>query len=216
MKLKYFLRGLGTGIILTALILCISYRSGKSSESVVDQAKELGMVFPEGTQPPDTFPEETGLPEDTGSPSATAEGTNLPATQKPNRKDKISSSGAGVMGTEETTDKTESKTTSKPEDTDKPEKTKKPKSTVSPEKTVTPMASSTSQKEDVINFEVRSGLLSSTVAREMKEAGIIQNDEKFDEYLEKNGYSKSIKEGTYKITKGASYSDIAKIITRQN
>ena len=48
MKLKYFLRGLGTGIILAALILCISYRSGKSSEkSVVDQAKELGMIFPE-------------------------------------------------------------------------------------------------------------------------------------------------------------------------
>ena len=85
MRLKYFLRGLGTGIILTALILCISYRSGKSGESVVDQAKELGMVFPEGTRPPETVPE-VSLP---------------PATEEPEEKEKITSSGAGVMGTEE-------------------------------------------------------------------------------------------------------------------
>lgn len=176
MKLKYFLRGLGTGIILTALILCISYRSGKSGEkSVVEQAKELGMVFPEGTQSPDELPEETWTPEETESPLATQKGTQPPATRKPGDKDKVSSSGAGVTGTE--------------------------KSTPVP---------------DTIKFKVRSGLLSSTVAREMKEAGIIEDDEKFDEYLEKNGYSLKIKEGTYRIPKEASYRDIAKIITGQD
>ena len=46
MKLKYFLRGLGVGMVVTALVLCIAYRNSSSGKSVVEQAKELGMVFP--------------------------------------------------------------------------------------------------------------------------------------------------------------------------
>lgn len=50
MKLKYFLRGLGVGMVVTALVLCIAYRNSSSGKSVVEQAKELGMVFPAGNQ----------------------------------------------------------------------------------------------------------------------------------------------------------------------
>ena len=53
MKLKYFLRGLGVGMVVTALVLCIAYRNSSSGKSVVEQAKELGMVFPQGTSEPD-------------------------------------------------------------------------------------------------------------------------------------------------------------------
>ena len=53
MKKKYFLRGLGAGILITALILSIGYRKQDSGETVVQRAKELGMVFPEKT--PRTF-----------------------------------------------------------------------------------------------------------------------------------------------------------------
>ena len=49
MKLKYFLRGLGVGMVVTALVLCIAYRNSSSGKSVVEQAKELGMAFPQGT-----------------------------------------------------------------------------------------------------------------------------------------------------------------------
>ena len=172
MRLKYFLRGLGTGIILTALILCISYRSGKSGESVVDQAKELGMVFPEGTRPPETVPE-VSLP---------------PATEEPEEKEKITSSGAGVMGTEA-------------------EESPKPDSSPSAEP---------GEKSRKNTFRVRDALLPSTVAEELKEAGFIKDDKAFDEYMEENGYSKKNRKGTYTIPKGASYRDIAKIITGQS
>ncbi len=47
MKRKYFIRGLGVGIILSALILCIFYRQSDSDISIVRQAKELGMDFVE-------------------------------------------------------------------------------------------------------------------------------------------------------------------------
>lgn len=47
MKIKWFLRGLGVGIVLTALLLCVTYRASQKNNNIIRQAKELGMVFPE-------------------------------------------------------------------------------------------------------------------------------------------------------------------------
>lgn len=48
MKLKYYLRGVGTGIILTAVILSISYHATSKSRftdtEIMKRAEELGMV----------------------------------------------------------------------------------------------------------------------------------------------------------------------------
>ena len=46
MKLKYYLRGIGIGMLVTALILSISYlnHNKMSDEEVKKRAKELGMV----------------------------------------------------------------------------------------------------------------------------------------------------------------------------
>ena len=80
MKLKYFLRGLGVGMVVTALVLCIAYRNSSSGKSVVEQAKELGMVFPQGTSEPDV----TATPEseNTKKPKSTKKA----ATKKPAKK----------------------------------------------------------------------------------------------------------------------------------
>lgn len=49
MKLKYFLRGLGTGIIFATLVLMISYHASDKTEmtdgQIIKRAKELGMVM---------------------------------------------------------------------------------------------------------------------------------------------------------------------------
>lgn len=165
MKLKYFLRGLGVGIVVTALLLCVSYRNTESSENIVEKAKKLGMVFPEKT----------------AKPTISSEPTKAPAV-----------SGSAVKNEEE-------KVTPTPKETKASEVTKKP--TVS---------------KDTITFTVRGGLLSSSVAREMREQGVIQDDDAFDDYIEKNGYGKKIRAGTYQIPKDASFEEIAKIITRQD
>lgn len=48
MKLKYYLRGLGIGIIMTTIILMISFSRKKlSDEEVIKRAEELGMVMKE-------------------------------------------------------------------------------------------------------------------------------------------------------------------------
>lgn len=54
MRLKYYLRGLGIGIMITTLILAISFAGELaggaakiSDEEIMRRAKELGMVMPE-------------------------------------------------------------------------------------------------------------------------------------------------------------------------
>ena len=50
MRLKYYLRGLGIGIIVTAVILMISNAGQKSSmtdDEIMERAEQLGMIRPE-------------------------------------------------------------------------------------------------------------------------------------------------------------------------
>ena len=171
MKMKFFLRGLGIGILVTTLVLCISYRKQDSDSSIVERARELGMEFPEQT--PET------LLQPSVSPSVTASGSAV--SSSPEKPETVPSS----------------RPTAKP--TTKP--TAKPKKTAD---------------RNVHTFTVRGGLLSSSVAREMKEAGVIEDDDALDDYLEKNGLARKVRAGTYKIPVGASYEEIARIITRQD
>ena len=92
MKLKYFLRGLGVGMVVTALVLCIAYRNSSSGKSVVEQAKELGMVFPQGTSEPDV----TATPEseNTKKPKSTKKA----ATKEPAKKASETKKPAAAVG----------------------------------------------------------------------------------------------------------------------
>ena len=164
MKMRYFLRGLGVGVLLATLLLCISYRGQNSENSIIKQAKELGMQFPEKT--PDTLIQ----------PSQAATGQAVAVQSK------------------------------KPVRTKTPDSTAAQKATKEPKETQKP-------SEKTRSFTVRSGLLSSSVSRELKEAGFIKDADKFDHYLEKSGLAKKLIAGDYKIPVGASQEEVARIIT---
>lgn len=177
MKIKWFLRGLGVGIVVTALLLCITYRSADKDNNVIKQAKELGMVFPE----------------------AESESVEKSANDLIQESQDNPATGSAVTG----------KTTK--EETEEEKKAKK--KLEDSKKDISDASAYQSGKK---TFVVKSGLLSSSVAREMEEAGIIEDADKFDEYLEKNGYGKLVRSGKYKIPEGADFETIAKIITRQD
>ncbi len=181
MKIKYFLRGLGVGILVTTLVLCISYRKQDTDYSVVERAKKLGMEFPEKTPAPLL------------SPSASPDTAVSGAAVKKEDKEPDATAEATVSPTPAPTAKPTPEPTAKP--------TKKPKNTATGKGRT---------------FTVRGGLLSSSVSREMRQAGIIKDSDAFDEYLEKNGLARKVRAGTYKIPTGASYEQIARIITRQD
>lgn len=177
MKIKWFLRGLGVGIIGTALLLCIVYRTTQKGNHVIQQAKELGMVFPE-TETADVTEIANNLAEQVQKEAAAPE----PVSE------------AGIRAESE-------------EDKKAKEKLEQSKENIS---------NASAYHGQKNTFVVRSGLLSSSVAREMEEQGIIDSADKFDDYLEKNGYGRMVRSGKYKIPVGADYETIAKIITRQD
>ena len=215
MKLKYYLRGLGIGMAVTALILGISFsgRQGQEAQTLTDEqirerASELGMVdsseltlaalASSAAQTPEATiePEAAAEPETTTEPEATAEPkmtTEPEATAEP-----------------ETT--TEPEATAEPETMTEPEATAEPKMTTEPEATAEPELI-TAPEQSQTTITIKKGSDSGSVSRMLYEAGLVENAKAFDNYLCNNGYSRSINPGIYEIAPGTSEEEIAKIIT---
>ena len=213
MKLKYYLRGLGIGMAVTALILGISFsgRQGQEAQTLTDEqirerASELGMVdsseltlaaLQNSAQPQTTMePEVTEESETMTEPEATAEpetATEPKATAEPEMTTKPEATAEPEM-------------TTKPETTAEPEMTTKPEATKEPELITAPEQSQTT-------ITIKKGSDSGSVSRVLYEAGLVENVKAFDNYLCNNGYSRSINPGIYEIAPGTSEEEIAKIIT---
>ena len=215
MKLKYYLRGLGIGMAVTALILGISFsgRQGQEAqtltdEQIIERASELGMVdsseltlaalASSAAQTPETTIESEAAAETetTTEPEATAEPK---ATTEPEAT-------------------TESKITTEPEATAEPKMTTEPKTTAEPEMTTEPEATeepelTTVPEQSQTTITIKKGSDSGSVSRMLYEAGLVENAKAFDNYLCNNGYSRSINPGIYEIALGTSEEEIAKIIT---
>lgn len=204
MKLKYYLRGLGIGMIVTALILGISFsnRQDQTSQIMTDdqireRAAELGMVDSSeltlaalqnsAKQPTEGTPEETTQTQEQNNIEAEPE-TTVPAE---------------TQATAEPETTQESEATTEPE----PEKTAGPETTAEPEVTEAP------QRTQTASITIQRGDDSGSASRRLYEAGLVENAKAFDNYLCNNGYSRSINPGTYEIAPGTSEEEIAKIIT---
>ncbi|MBQ9141594.1 MAG: hypothetical protein IJX63_07350 [Lachnospiraceae bacterium] len=223
MKLKYYLRGLGIGMVVTALLMGFATKNANqmSDEEIKARAKELGMVEQltladvrdnaeqsEGLKET-PIPQETEVPEPTEVPQITEvpEPTEVPQiTEQPQAT--------------EVPENTEA-----PENTEQPIQTDTPATTV-PSATAEPQATedvSTVDKEvslpttevlgDIVHITIYEGNNSVNVSRALEEAGLVENASTFDRYLRNNGYSKIINTGVYKIALGTSEAEIARIIT---
>lgn len=200
MKLKYYLRGLGIGILITTVILSLAGigRKNMTDEEVVKRAKELGMVestllsdLPDQTKAEEVRPTE---PETSLQPE-----TSEPETSEPE--------------------------TSEPEVSPEPEETAStPETPVAPEETpVAPEETPVSPEDgnpdtpagETVTLVIGRGESSTTVSKNLKKAGIVEDAAAFDRFLCNNGYDKKIITGTYEIPYGASEEEIAKIITRK-
>lgn len=84
MKLKYYLRGLGVGIVVTAVILTIANHLGNkmSDEDIIKRAAKLGMVMKEDESLFPPTESETTTPEPT-SPSPTEQDTTAVKPAEP-------------------------------------------------------------------------------------------------------------------------------------
>lgn len=198
MKRKYYLRGLGTGILVTALILIIAsgQKETMTDEEVKARAKELGMVestllseLANQTPEPDTpgtTPETMADPAATAEPETTEKATPEPAAEP-----------------ETTAEPT-------PEPTVEPEATAEP--ATEPKTTAEPTTDPVTEQESVL-VTIRSGESSVSVSKALEEAGLVASAQEYDRYLCENGYDKKIRSGEHRIPVGADDAEIAAIIT---
>lgn len=192
MKLKYYLRGLGMGIFVTALILIIAHNvnDGVSDAEIIRRAKALGMVM---STEDNLFSDET----------STADKNNETTTENQSTEDLTTeTSTTEAPTTEEPT--TEEPTTEEPT---MEEPTTEEPTTEAPTTEATPTV-----KE--FTFTVERGMFSEAVTRLLVQGGIITNEAEFNQYLSDTGYDEKIQTGVFTVNSGMSYEEIAKILSK--
>lgn len=208
MKLRYYMRGLGIGMLITALILILSGRtSGQlSDEQIKARAAELGMVMED----------KSVLKESEASPGAALEETE----EKPEEVESEEVKPKEVEPEETETEKVTPEETV-PEEV-KPveveaEETKPENQTENPKEpeTVKPEEAESEVQAETVTITVRSGASSVSVAKQIEDAGLVSSAGDFDRYLCQNGYDKKICVGTYAIPVGATEEEIARAITKK-
>lgn len=208
MKLRYYLRGLGIGVFVTALLMGIALKDRQplSDAEIRVRAMELGMVdgdsrtlagnqAPRGSEQNGTDPAATPSPEPaaTQSPEPTTVPTATPVPAE------TSTPGAGFDSSKPFPMVTLKPSVETPEPTDTP---------------TIPSAEPTQEPPESVTIVVQRGQGSYGVAEDLMEAGLIEDAAAFDLYLEENGYSKRINPGTYEIPMDSTEEEIAKIITK--
>ena len=189
MNLKYYLRGLGLGIIVTALVMGFSGSRDKMSDAEIrSRAEALGMT--------DTSDVLTKQATDTTQKTVTDKKKTASASSSTAAKTEISSS-------QETAVSTSSALT-----TQTAVSTIQAASTTS--SSVSPVASTSAAS---MTLSIVSGDSSYSVAKKLEAAGLVDSAAEYDRYLCSNGYDKKIHTGTYKISDGESEQEIAEKIT---
>lgn len=233
MKLKYYLRGLGIGMLVAALILTVSGNTDAkmSDEAVKRRASELGMVerdksvlgdiggetaagedeLPENGTPEASEPEESA-PGQTAEPEETGEEAQEPESDAVEPETPAESEGI-APGTEEN-EAGQTGTVPSAEDAAGLESVQEIEERAEEAADRAEDVAENSPAGRVVTLEVRRGDSSVSVARRAAEAGLVQSAADFDVFLCRNGYDKRISVGNYEITEGASEKEIADIITK--
>ena len=227
MKLKYYLRGLGLGVIFATLIMTISsviHNNNLSDEEIIKRAQKLGMVMQESQTEDSLFgpsKEETK----TETESKTESESQTESESKPETESKQETESKPESESEpETESKLESESEQSKETESQPESQIESESQQESESQDTPQQDSeteeqtgpTQQEIRIVEIVVNSNDTPRIVSAKLYEAGLIDSAADFRAYLSKKGYSKKIRIGVYKIREGMSYEEIAKIITKQD
>lgn len=202
MKLKYYLRGLGIGIIVTAVIMTVAFgnKQPMTDEEVVKRAKELGMIENSVLVDRAEKDVESNVDEETDKEVVGDEIVDNEVVS-----DEIVDNEA--VSDEETDGEISQEDTEK-EDTKKEDTEKQDTVKEDTEKETT--------QKDVVSITVVGGDTSWTVSKRMEEAGLIDSAKDFDTHLCRYGYDKKISVGTYDIPKSATPEEMAKIITKMD
>lgn len=199
MKLKYYLRGLGIGIAVTAAVLMLTGGGQESltDEEIIARAKELGMVESVTL---------SQLPSENVSEDISEEVSEEISEDisDENAQDGNSEDGETSENVSETTSEDASH---------EPSSEAENSETASEE---TSEASSETQSSEAIDeyviIEVGAGDGSDTVSVKLEAAGMVEDAQMYDDFLCANGYDKILQTGVHEIPRTADWDMIAEIL----
>lgn len=182
MKLKYYLRGLGIGIIVTTIILAISF-GGKEDdidnipvEEVIAKATMLGMVMPE-------------------------EETETLSTEQQDVVEQILENNTEELNSEEASETTDTGISEEPVDTTDADVPEDSADVVQ-----------TDENKAPYRLVVNRGDVCRTVCENLATNGVINDAEAFRKYLSEIGYASNISTGSYDIPYELTYEEIANVL----
>lgn len=198
MKLRYQMRGLGIGIIVTALLMGVvkGEKIPLSDAEIKVRAMELGMVESDSLRLSD-------IPKISSSPEAHPEpdmgsGDSERESAVPGGEGSDAPGGAGGEGTSGSDAGQGEEAGDVPADSVPAEADGQAGSSVADGSPVTVV--------------IEEGVTSYSVCQLLEELGLIEDADSLDFYICSNSYSRSIQEGTYEIPKGTSEEEIVRII----
>lgn len=224
MKLKSYLRGIGCGMIVAALVMGATMQ--RTSKEVPEDKSTIlqtaSSISSSVSSPGETSisKEDTKEPEDTDDVNKESDNGETEDSRDAS-DDKITKDSSS--------EETESNNiTVENQDTVNDEKTDEATDTYSDEEngesedknpgSINPLEKGDkgyTESEESVVIKIVKGDTSVSVARRLFEAGLVDSAVSFDKYLCKNGYDKKISVGTFTIKRGSDNETIAKTISRK-
>lgn len=192
MRLKYYLRGLGLGIIFAVIIMMIGFHDNKQSMSdteIIEKAKTLGMV--EAKNISGTVADEYNS-EKTDSSAANSDASSQKAETEQDSQMQDSQTAQ-----EDTQQEDTQQEATQPAADAKQE-------TVEPQDAVTTYTISVTSQDTC-----------RTIAEKLKALNLVDDAEQFRIYMGQKGADHFIADGEHIIPQGASYDDIITILTQK-
>lgn len=206
------MRGLGVGILVTAIIMGVAswgQRETLSDAQIRERALKMGMVDGSSTVLSDlqsgpnssggTKPTSPLIPEDdpTTSTNPTKESTapTSPTKESTAPTDPTKESTAPTNPTKEST-----------------APTNPTKESTTPTSSAKNPTTTSNSSQSTVTIVIKGGSGSEVVSRTLAEAGLVPDAKAYDQYLCDNGYSKGLRAGTYEIPMGSSEEEIANMI----
>lgn len=211
MRLKYFLRGVGIGILVTTIILTATHASERrmSDSEVIDRAIELGMSFSASHSGQQSGTEEASTDE-----SSTGQETSGDDVMDDLQHDGETETEMGSQSPSETVSESTSDGEASP---GKESEAVTGMTTQAITETTTELttennnagsAAGVMNNEVTCTINITKGMSSRTVCDMLKQNGIIEDAADFDRYLIKTGYDDKIRVGEVEVNSGMTYEEL--------
>lgn len=213
MKLKYYLRGLGIGIVVTAIIMSITNKPQEMTDAQIKmRATELGMV--EESVLTDLQVKEESTGEETVNDilnqfNEEKEEQNQEVVSETEVEEENSEQTAGEAETENIEENQPNISVSGGAEVVDAEEVEE----------IVGATEETEKQEEVQSstiIKVERGNGSEVVSRRLYEAGLVESAVEYNQFLVKNGYDRRLSVGEHEIPAGATYEEIARILCRMN